>query len=182
MKAHVPLHQRVALFRILHLPHDLGKILLGAHHHVGRVVFGIPVNADLVADLSAQHLVHRQAGHLPREVPEGNLNGADRRTPGLEGSHRADVHHDARDISGVLAHKIFFVEQHHGLQIRLHRLRLAVTGNALVGNNSNRGVPSDDGAFKIRDLDLDRAGLRRCLRERPPGARPSAQRGCRRRS
>ncbi len=120
-----------ALLGLFHLGHVLGVVLrcLAGHRKADASVVG----ADAVADLTAQQLIHGHSGRLPRNVPEGDLDRAHGRAPGLEGAHPADLQHHPVHVRRVFAEKIVPIEKDHRLEIRLGGLGLAVTGDALIG-------------------------------------------------
>ena len=94
------LDQREALFGFLHLGHVLGVVLrrLAGHGEADASV----VDADAVANLAAEQFIYRHSGHLPRDVPQSDLDRAHRRAPGLERTQPADLqHHALRRPSGL---------------------------------------------------------------------------------
>jgi hypothetical protein len=170
------LDQGVALFRLLHLLREFGVILRCTGYQLG-VIFGVPVGTDAVADLSAEQLVYRQSSCLPGDVPEGEFDGADRRAPGLERAHVADLEHDARDVGRVFAQKILFIKEHHRFEIPLGRLGLTISGNALIGDDAHHRFAPDDGALEVGDF--DRSSARPPFSAHRAGPLLSAERRCR---
>ena len=171
--------EREAFFGFLHLLHVFGVVLrhLPGHRRPKASV----VDADAVADFAAQQLVDGHSGDLARDVPESDLDGADRRAPRLERAKPADLQHDALDVGRIFAEKIILVEEDHRLEIRLGRLGLAVAGDALIGDDSNDRVAADDGASQIGDFDFWLAGSSflsgercRCRRGRQRSQKTSA--------
>ena len=142
-------HEEV--FGPLHHPLDVGGVVLGAV--AGALLADrAVVDADLVADLAAEELVDRHAGGLAGDVPEGVLDGADRRAVGLEGAALADLQHHPLDVGGVLADQRVAEVQDAGLEVGLGELDLAEAVEALVGDDADDWVLADDGAAEVGDL------------------------------
>ncbi len=159
MEADRHLDQREAFFGFLHLLNVLGVILRHLPRH--RRPKTSVVNADAVADLAAQQFVDGHSRDLTGDIPESDLDRADRRAPRLERAKPADLQHHSLDIGWIFAEQIVLVEQHHRLEIRLVGFGLTVAGDALIGNDSNDRVAADDGASKVGDFDFRLPALRR---------------------
>ena len=139
-----------ALRRGLHHPHVVGVVVGGLSGE--REPDAAVVDHDAVADLAAEQLVHRDAGGLAGDVPQGDLDGADGRAPGLEAAEAADPPHDALDVGRVLADDVVAVEEDVGFQVGLGPLGLPEAVDALVRGDPDDGVAADDGALQVGDL------------------------------
>jgi hypothetical protein len=144
------LHQREALWHRL----DLG----GAAGEGGRAVvchrdiWACRVDPDTVPDLPAQQPVHRQPGGLARDVPQGHLDRAHCRTPGLEPAQPPDPQHHPLDLGRIFVNDELAVQRHHSSQVWARRLDLAVPAEPLVGDDAHHRVAANDRAAQVDDL------------------------------
>ncbi len=121
---------------LLHHPFDVGGVVL-------RPVAGAlappvaVVAAHLVAHLAAEQLVDRNVRGLAGDVPQGMLDGADRRAIGLEAAALADLQHAALDIRRVFADERLAEVQDPRLEVGLGELHLTEAVDVLVRDDAD---------------------------------------------
>ena len=139
-----------ALFELLHLGHVFGEVfgIIALERNANAAV----VDADLVPNFASEELVHRHSSGLAGNVPQRNLDRADRRAPRLETAQPADAAYDTLDVGRVLTKDGITVVENEGFEIGLRPLGLAETFDAFVGSDADDRVIADDGAFEVGDF------------------------------
>ena len=150
-----------------------------------RTAAGMDVHQRLVASLAADELVDRLAERLAEDVPQGDLDGGDRRvedraaSPARPAIHRLPVH---LDVGRIAADQIAVVLVDGGLhrpRLRGHRA-FSDADDALVGVDLAvdvvlAGGVVDDPALEVGDLEVERLGLLAGLRQQAFGAGESGE-------
>ena len=92
---------------------------------------GIAIDADLVAELAAQHLVDGHAIGFARDIPEGQLDATDAAGLASMMAELLDAAEDLVDVAGVLAQDAAL--EHQGIALAAAIAHLAIAHQALVG-------------------------------------------------
>ena len=126
--AQVHLQQRVAALQAL-FQRKAHRLALGTVF--GHVRVRVAVDAHLVPELAAEHVVHGDAIRLSRQVPEGDLDAAHAATlPAVE-AELLDPAEDFVDVAGVFAQ--YTALEHERVGLGGHVTHLAKAHDALVG-------------------------------------------------
>ena len=135
-----------------------------AHVQAGvlAVNVGIAVHTNLVAELTAEHLVNRNAVGLTGDIPQREFHAADAARLTGHTAELLDAAEDLVDVAGVLTDE----ETLEHLSIELGRAvaDFTVTRDALVGLNAQQGAvhggANDVNKTHVRDAKITGLGVR----------------------
>ncbi len=153
----------------VHLQHGVAVLLnalLQSVTHVQAGVLavnvGIAVHTNLIAELTAEHLVNRNAVGLTGDIPQREFHAADAARLTGHTAELLDAAEDLVDVAGVLTDE----ETLEHLSIELGRAvaDFTVTRDALVGLNAQQGAvhggANDVNKTHVRDAKITGLGVR----------------------
>jgi hypothetical protein len=129
--------------------HALLERLAHGRAGVPAAHIGVAVDADLVAELAAEHLVDGHPIGLAGQVPEGELYGADAAAlPGVV-AELLDAPKDLVDLAGVLAEDAAL--EHQRVLFAGAVAHLAIAHQPLVGIDLDQRAPVQHGDAHVGD-------------------------------